>query len=33
VEGVIEERIERLAADLRAALTVASVEGRSSPPR
>jgi adenylate cyclase len=27
VEGVIEERIERLAADLRAALTVASVEG------
>ncbi|MGE5602904.1 MAG: ATP-binding protein [Nitrososphaerales archaeon] len=27
VEGVIEERIARLAADLRAALTVASVEG------
>ena len=27
VEGVIAERIERLAADLRAALTVASVEG------
>ena len=27
VEGVIEERIERLTADLRAALTVASVEG------
>jgi adenylate cyclase len=27
VEGVIEERIQRLAADLRAALTVASVEG------
>jgi adenylate cyclase len=27
VEGVIEERIERLAVDLRAALTVASVEG------